>query len=445
MSSTLKDYKANYGTTWFTWTKFSSIDPGTYKVYPVCQIEGKDPRKMACQNGFRDHVYVTVNDDHTFTAVNDMNENTFPYTEMVASAFSHVGPVYVNENNDFNLAFHNVSEKQDFYGDIVLVVTNADGEKVFTDNFRQNIPAQREVYMTAAYDFGLDPGNYTVHFESRNGVRFTGEYPLVISESSTESFSEDIQFVSFSPTSFVPGETYRIAFSVKNVGTEDYVKPKYGIRMYKLDGSNVKSSTVSYTSTITAGGTKNYGVTNYKIASSDGTPIPAGDYYVRVWWYKPQTTGDPVATKISRKIYITIANPVEELTFDKNELEVEIGKTAALTTTVLPAEAAGCALKWTSRNPETATVDADGTITGVAEGNTVVYAFAPNGRMAACNVTVKKDSGVNDIVAEGETVRRIVNVAGITVAENPSEAVISNLPEGLYIFITDNGARKVVK
>lgn len=444
MSTTLKNYKINYGTTWFSWTKFSDIDPGTYKVYPACQIVGKEPRKMACQNGFRDHIYVTVNDDHTFTAVNDMDENTFPATEMVASAFSHIGPVYANEVSDFTMAFHNVSEKQDYYGDIVLVVKNEAGEKVFTDNFKQNIPAGREVYMTAAFSFDLAPGNYTARFESRNGVPFTGEYPLVISEGASESFSEDIQFVSFSPTYLIPGETYRIAFSVKNVGTTAYAKPKYGIRLYKMDGSNVKSSTVSYSSTIGAGATKNYGVTNYKVADKDGNPLPAGDYYARVWWYKPQTEGDPVATKISQKIYITIGNPAESVTLDKSDIEVKVGNTAALTATMAPAEATGT-VKWTSRNPEIASVAADGTVTGVAEGKTVVYAFAPNGRLAVCNVTVNKESGVNDIVAEGETVLRIVNVAGVTVAENPTEAVISNLPEGLYIFITDKGARKVVK
>ena len=73
--------------------------------------------------------------------------------------------------------------------------------------------------------------------------------------------------------------------------------------------------------------------------------------------------------------------------------ELIIGKTTKLTAT--PRDANGSALSgraiiWASSSPSIATVDANGTVTGVAAGSTTISA-ASEGKSASANITVKLD------------------------------------------------------
>ena len=81
---------------------------------------------------------------------------------------------------------------------------------------------------------------------------------------------------------------------------------------------------------------------------------------------------------------------VQSVRLDKTTLTVEVGQTAQLTATVTPEGAAE--VVWSSANPETATVDATGMVTGVAEGNAIIVATAGD-KTANCMVQV---------VAEGQ-------------------------------------------
>ena len=81
---------------------------------------------------------------------------------------------------------------------------------------------------------------------------------------------------------------------------------------------------------------------------------------------------------------------VQSVRLDKTTLTVEVGQTAQLTATVAPEGAAE--VVWSSANPETATVDATGMVTGVTEGNAIIVATAGD-KTANCMVQV---------VAEGQ-------------------------------------------
>ncbi len=81
---------------------------------------------------------------------------------------------------------------------------------------------------------------------------------------------------------------------------------------------------------------------------------------------------------------------VQSVTLDQTTLTVEVGQTAQLTATVTPEGAAE--VVWSSANPENATVDATGMVTGVAEGNAIIVATAGD-KTANCMVKV---------VAEGQ-------------------------------------------
>ena len=72
-------------------------------------------------------------------------------------------------------------------------------------------------------------------------------------------------------------------------------------------------------------------------------------------------------------------------------LTLEVGQTGALTTTVAPATATNKAVTWTSSAPAIATVDASGTVKGIAPGTaTITVKTADGGKTATCAVTVKE-------------------------------------------------------
>ena len=71
-------------------------------------------------------------------------------------------------------------------------------------------------------------------------------------------------------------------------------------------------------------------------------------------------------------------------------LTLEVGQTGALTATVAPATATNKAVTWTSSTPAIATVDASGTVKGIAPGTaTITVKTADGGKTATCAVTVK--------------------------------------------------------
>lgn len=83
---------------------------------------------------------------------------------------------------------------------------------------------------------------------------------------------------------------------------------------------------------------------------------------------------------------------VTEINLDQTELELEIGDTATLQAEVLPENATNKTLIWTSDYEDVATVDANGKITALAEGETLITVTATDGSgvSAECLVTVVK-------------------------------------------------------
>ncbi len=78
----------------------------------------------------------------------------------------------------------------------------------------------------------------------------------------------------------------------------------------------------------------------------------------------------------------------ESLALDKTSAVVKPGKTIKLNAVFAPANANVKAVTWSSANKKVATVAADGTVTGVSYGTTVITAKTANGLKASCEVTV---------------------------------------------------------
>lgn len=90
---------------------------------------------------------------------------------------------------------------------------------------------------------------------------------------------------------------------------------------------------------------------------------------------------------------------VKSITLDKTTLTLEAGCTEYVYATILPLEANNWFAHWWSENPQIASVDKDGNITGVSEGATIIYAMAGM-QVATCEVTVKADSQEGDYIDE---------------------------------------------
>lgn len=81
---------------------------------------------------------------------------------------------------------------------------------------------------------------------------------------------------------------------------------------------------------------------------------------------------------------------ITSLSFDKKIMTVAKGKTLALNPNILPENATNKTLKWTSSDENVATVDADGVVTGVKGGKTVITATTTDmsGLSASVKITV---------------------------------------------------------
>ena len=79
----------------------------------------------------------------------------------------------------------------------------------------------------------------------------------------------------------------------------------------------------------------------------------------------------------------------EGISVSPPSLEVEVGRSSKLTVTFTPADTTNKAVTWTSSDTSKATVDSNGKVKGVAEGNAVITATSVDGGFtASCNVQV---------------------------------------------------------
>ena len=86
---------------------------------------------------------------------------------------------------------------------------------------------------------------------------------------------------------------------------------------------------------------------------------------------------------------VTVTSEIGKVTLDADVLLLHsIGSQQDLIPTVAVQEPSAVALQWTSSDPSVAVVDADGTVTAVADGKAIVTVRTPEGRSAGCAVYV---------------------------------------------------------
>ena len=83
--------------------------------------------------------------------------------------------------------------------------------------------------------------------------------------------------------------------------------------------------------------------------------------------------------------------PVTSITLNKSSLSLKVGEKETLIATVLPENATDKKVTWASSKEDVATVDSNGRVTAVAEGNATIIASA-GGKTATCSVTVSNNN-----------------------------------------------------
>ncbi|WP_227938701.1 Ig-like domain-containing protein [Alkalihalobacillus deserti] len=130
--------------------------------------------------------------------------------------------------------------------------------------------------------------------------------------------------------------------------------------------SNRSVATVDNQGMITAVGS---GTTNIIVTTADG-----------------QKTDSIIVTVSERNI------PVESISVGESEIELTIGSSKTVSTTIAPNNATNQTISWVSNNPSIATVDQGGKISAVSEGRTTITAItADGGKHASVSVNVSKE------------------------------------------------------
>lgn len=160
--------------------------------------------------------------------------------------------------------------------------------------------------------------------------------------------------------------------------------------------------------------------------------------------YVPAQSSDEYMAATQWKDFFLIvemeAPEVAEIRLDKTEASIKVGETLQLNATVLPAEASGAVLSWTSSDESIATVSETGLVTAVSSGTTTITVCSGN-ITDTCTVVVSEHSGIEDILTDKSVYVKIFNLKGILIYEGIySEA---NLVPDYYIVVCDGKNIKV--
>ena len=92
---------------------------------------------------------------------------------------------------------------------------------------------------------------------------------------------------------------------------------------------------------------------------------------------------------VKAECVVTVTIPVSSVTMSRSSLRIYEGRGYTLSASVSPQDAADKNLIWSSSDPDIATVDQNGNVTGKAPGVCVIYATAADGGGAAASCTVR--------------------------------------------------------
>ena len=132
---------------------------------------------------------------------------------------------------------------------------------------------------------------------------------------------------------------------------------------------------------------------------------------------------------------------IKELFLQASELTLEIDAETTLGYSLFPTDASDYGLEYTSINPDIATVDGNGKITGVAAGKTNIVVSTKSGITASCEVTVKEPSAIDQLNHEETRIFTYLIEKGLQTFYNASAVRFRNI---YYMANTNPSANLVI-
>ena len=134
---------------------------------------------------------------------------------------------------------------------------------------------------------------------------------------------------------------------------------------------------------------------------------------------------------------------VERINLDITEKTLEEGEEFILTATITPNNATYKDIEWASSNPNTASVDNNGKVSAIKEGECIIYAKTSNNKTAECKVVVKPIS-VKELKLSSSRVKLLVGeTKQVTYTVTPSNAKIVDvkwhIEDTSIASVSDNG------
>ena len=99
-------------------------------------------------------------------------------------------------------------------------------------------------------------------------------------------------------------------------------------------------------------------------------------------------------------IYVNVVTYVEKIEFNVQSIKAFKGYEQTISTTITPESASNKIIEWSSSNDEIATVDENGKITLLEEGQVTIYAAATDGSGVVSRIDVTVDTAVSNIIVE---------------------------------------------
>lgn len=190
--------------------------------------------------------------------------------------------------------------------------------------------------------------------------------------------------------------------------TIETIPQGYEVEWKSTDDAEVKVLTVSGSLT-----------TQIKAIKTPETNDPVKEVSITVTVKNHDGTTLPTAT-----CNVTVSpNEPDGITISPATLELGPGKSGNLYATVTPADAEDTSVTWSSEDTAIATVDENGKVTGVAAGETRIFATSAAGKVAECKVTVQGIVFAEEklTLREGENTSLAYTVYGTSIQKNRVE------------------------
>jgi V8-like Glu-specific endopeptidase len=199
-------------------------------------------------------------------------------------------------------------------------------------------------------------------------------------------------------STFVPLEFNSIPTDVSLISYPGIVRDANTLGIWRADGvlTNYDSHCLFY-SAYSSGGSSGGPVLTYD-EMSDSYRVVA----IHSFASPGNFSGGPHLNDLNRDIIEewmrwspeTTSDTILSLTLNKNSLTLDEGGKEALIATIEPQDSAGAELRWSSSNKAVAIVDANGMVSALTGGNTIITVKTTDGsKSATCTVTVLSESG----------------------------------------------------